>query len=227
MKSITRPAAVVTAALLAAATLAAAPNLLRAQQSAPPADSVAEAPAAATALDDRATLLADLERTRSLFLAAIDGLSEAQWNWRPAPDRWSVGECAEHITRTEAALRGAIAGVASGPVDAEMLAKSHGKVAAIREKLVDRSFKAQAPEPLNPMQAGDVRPAAAIVGDFNFERGRVYELATSADLLGRAAMNPVVGELDLLGWIYFLSGHVERHTLQIEEVKASEGYPAR
>jgi hypothetical protein len=24
-------------------------------------------------------------------------LSEAQWNWKPGQDRWSIGETAEHI----------------------------------------------------------------------------------------------------------------------------------
>lgn len=188
-----------------------------------PALVAADEPAAA---DPRADLLAHMERTRKLFLDSIAGLSEAQWNWKPAPDRWSVGECAEHITRTEAALRGLIAGTLATPTDPALLGKSHGKSASVLATVIDRSSKATAPEPLNPMQAGEVRSRDAIEKDFSFERGRSHELATGADLLGFAAMNPVVGELDVLGWFHFLSGHVERHVLQIEEVKSTAGWPS-
>jgi hypothetical protein len=31
--------------------------------------------------------------------------------------------------------------------------------------------------------------------------------------------------MDLAAFFYFLSGHTERHTKQIEEVKASAGWP--
>lgn len=187
-----------------------------------PALVVAEEPAAA---DPRADLLAHMERTQKLFLDSIAGLTEAQWSWKPAPDKWSVGECAEHITRTEPMLRGLIAKMLSEPTDPAVLEKSHGKVETILTFIVDRSSKVQAPEPLNPMKAGEVRSRAAIERDFPFERGRSYEIASTGDLLGHAMMSPVAEEVDALGWLYFLSGHVERHTLQIEEVKATAGFP--
>ena len=34
---------------------------------------------------------------RKTFLDAIAGLSEAQWKFKPAPDRWSIAEIAEHV----------------------------------------------------------------------------------------------------------------------------------
>lgn len=187
-----------------------------------PALVVAEEPAAA---DPRADLLAHMERTQKLFLDSIAGLTDAQWSWKPAPDKWSVGECAEHITRTEPMLRGLIAKMLSEPTDPAVLEKSHGKVETLLAFIVDRSSKVQAPEPLNPMKAGEVRSRAAIERDFPFERGRSYEIASTGNLLGHAMMSPVAEEVDALGWLYFLSGHVERHTLQIEEVKATAGYP--
>src|SRR6267143_6741901 len=42
-----------------------------------------------------------LQTTRKAFLDATKGLSEAQWNFKQAPDRWSVAECAEHIALAE------------------------------------------------------------------------------------------------------------------------------
>ena len=47
-----------------------------------------------------------LEESGKEFLAAIDGVTEEQWKWKPAPERWSVGETAEHIVLAEALLFG-------------------------------------------------------------------------------------------------------------------------
>src|ERR1041384_1993557 len=52
--------------------------------------------------DERAQVMKWLEESRQQFLAAIDGVNEQQWKWKPAPDRWSVGEVAEHIVLAEA-----------------------------------------------------------------------------------------------------------------------------
>jgi len=172
-------------------------------------------------------VLAHLEKTRGLFLDAIAGLSPEQWAWKPAPDRWSVAECAEHITRTEAFLRNLTAGVVAEPGTPEEVAASHGRSGAILAMIVDRSQRFQAPEPLNPEKQGEMRTREQIVRDFNFERGRTYELAAShPDHEALAKMHPAMQQpLDLAGWLYFLSGHVERHTKQIEEVKATPGFP--
>ena len=46
----------------------------------------------------RQALIEDLNHSRQIFLDAIaDVKTAAQWNYKPAPDRWSVGEVAEHV----------------------------------------------------------------------------------------------------------------------------------
>jgi hypothetical protein len=175
---------------------------------------------------DRAAMLDHLQQSRAAFLESITGLSEAQWNWKSAPDRWSIAECAEHITRTEAFLRELARGAVTTPMPAEGLAKSHGKWSVLLKAVTDRTGKFQAPEPLNPMKQGEARSREQIVRDFDFERGRTYEFTHSiADLTAYAAMHPAAQEVDLLGWLYFLSGHTLRHTAQIAEVKTVAGYP--
>lgn len=53
--------------------------------------------------EERTKVINWLEESRKEFLAAIDGVTEEQWKWKPAPERWSVGETAEHIVLAEAA----------------------------------------------------------------------------------------------------------------------------
>src|SRR5947209_6162535 len=46
---------------------------------------------------ERDRAMSHLHATRKMFLDSVAGLSDTQWNFKPAPERWSVAECAEHI----------------------------------------------------------------------------------------------------------------------------------
>src|SRR5215831_19476437 len=54
--------------------------------------------------EERTKVVNWLEESRKEFLGAIDGVSVEQWKWKPTPERWSVGETAEHIVLAEALL---------------------------------------------------------------------------------------------------------------------------
>src|SRR5215471_6891535 len=47
-----------------------------------------------------------LNQTRTDLINAVQGLSEAQLNFKPAPDRWSVLECVQHIVLASQGLFG-------------------------------------------------------------------------------------------------------------------------
>jgi hypothetical protein len=190
---------------------------------------IVQAPIAAapkTTAADRQALIAELERTQKLFLGSIQGLSEAQWAWKSAPDRWSVAEVAEHITLAEGMLRGLITDqVMKAPAPADMLAKTQGKDALVLKSITDRSKKAQAPEQLVPKHT--FADEAATVTAFRASRAQTLALAKDVgrDLRSYAMNSQVLNELDAYQWVLFLSAHTERHTKQIEEVKATAGFP--
>ena len=50
---------------------------------------------------ERAHLIKLLEDAEKEYLSYVENVSEAQWTWKPGPDRWSVGETAEHIFLAE------------------------------------------------------------------------------------------------------------------------------
>ena len=62
---------------------------------------VAPAAASTAPLDGREKLIAHLEKTWKTLEEETKDLTPEQWNFKPAPDRWSVAECAEHIAVTE------------------------------------------------------------------------------------------------------------------------------
>ncbi|HUP60898.1 MAG TPA: DinB family protein [Thermoanaerobaculia bacterium] len=175
------------------------------------------------AASDRENLLSELARTEARFLTSVEGLSEAQWNFKAAPDRWSIAECAEHIAASEPMIRGMIAEAIKKELTAEM-APSANKDEALMKGLVDRSKKFKAPEPLVPTNRyGSTADALA---SFKKERAETVALASGdTDLRTHGDNHFLAGPLDGQGWFLFLSGHSERHTLQIEEVKADPNFP--
>lgn len=181
------------------------------------------ATAAMAADGDRAALVAQLQRTEARFLKSVEGLSEAQWTFKPAPDRWSIAECAEHISASEPMIRGFASEALKTPLNAEMLPKAK-KDEQILTGIVDRSKKFKAPEPLVPTDRFGSPQAA--VESFRKERAATIQLASgNGDLRALGAEHPFLGPLDAYGFFLFLSAHSERHTLQIEEVKADPNFP--
>jgi DinB superfamily len=171
---------------------------------------------------ERAELVAHLERTGAKFEKSIEGLSEAQWQYKSAPDRWSPAEAAEHIATSEGFIRGMMEPMMKEATPAELLAGARKD--NIDQLVVDRSKKFQAPEPLKP--SNKYKTPAEALAAFRAERAKTIEFVkTGGDFRLHAAQNPAAGPLDGYGWVKFLSGHSERHTLQIEEVKADAGYP--
>lgn len=188
-----------------------APHAMHAPQTAQPA------------AEDRAAAVAHLERTRAMFLKSIDGLTDAQWKFKSAPDRWSIAEVAEHIALSESLILGLVQTKmmqAPGPKPEERLADDR-----ILAGVVDRTSKFQAPEVLKPVNKWATKDALA--KDFNTARDTTVQFVktSTGDLRAHGGPHPVFKMLDVHQWILLIAGHSERHTLQIEEVKTSAGYP--
>ena len=174
---------------------------------------------------DKEKALALLESSKKGVLAATKGLSEAQWNFKPAPDRWSIAECMEHIAAAEDFIRGNITeNVMKAPaVPDRDIAKID---AGILTGVADRTNKVQAPEPLKPTNRFG-SPQAAIKHFVESRATTEDFLKKTADLRGHAVDSPIGGKWDAYEFILLIGAHSERHTKQIEEVKASPGYPVK
>src|SRR5260370_29726540 len=65
--------------------------------------------------DERTYLLDQLEQSKEGVLASISGLTQSQWRFKPAPNVWSVQECAEHIILAEDFIFGGVQQVLKSP----------------------------------------------------------------------------------------------------------------
>jgi hypothetical protein len=174
---------------------------------------------------DRTKVVQYLTSTRDQVLSESAKLSEAQWNFKPGPDRWSVGEVVEHLALAEDFLRSTQQKVVSGPAATpEERAKSQGKDDTIMKAISDRTQKVQAPEPLKP--GTKLGSQADVVKAFRERRGKTLDYATTTkdDLRAHVSESPI-GTVDGYQWLLFIGAHTERHLAQIREVKASPQFP--
>ena len=180
--------------------------------------------AAPISQQDRDTLTRDLQATRTAFLNAIaDVKTEAQWNYKPAPDRWSVAECAAHIIAAEQYFRDNIAAALKAPALPAAQQSTAGD-AVIAKMGRDRSSKFQAPAALEPK--GKVVPKAQAIKEFEATRAKTLDyVRTTRDPLREHGTGTPPQVTTAYQLVLMLSGHTERHTAQLLEVKASSGYP--
>ena len=172
---------------------------------------------------DRDRALQYLENTKQAVLNATAGLSDAQWNFKSAPDRWSIAEVMEHIAAAEDFLMGMVTTqvmkAPARPAGDEVKAIDDMVVA----KVPDRSHKAQA-EPLKPTNRFGSPQASR--KHFTDARAQTETFVkTHDDLREHAIDSPMGKKLDGFEWVLFVAGHSERHTPQINEVKADPNFP--
>lgn len=170
-----------------------------------------------------------VEQTGKGVTEATRGLSAAQWNFKPAEDRWSVAEIVEHMVLVQELVLGPIrAGLAAAPAGDRDYKRVDEFVV---DRFPDRSMRLQAPEPGRP--TGRWKPEEALVR-LDANCGRLVEYVESTPDLRQRAIEALplirisegeLREMDGYQWVLAVAAHTERHTEQIREVQGSERYP--
>lgn len=173
---------------------------------------------------ERAYLLEQLEQSKQAMLASIDGLTDAQWKFKPAPNVWSVEECAEHLILAENYLFTAAQGILKSPEVARPATSNPNVDHTIVMRVKDRSQKATAPEPIVP--SGKYATPSDAAKEFAARRDKSIEYVktTQDDLRTHVGKGPV-GSMDAYQFLLLMAAHSARHTAQIQEVQSNSDYP--
>ena len=163
-----------------------------------------------------------LEQTRDGVVAAVKGLSSAQMKFKPAPDLWSVAEILEHIALAEDDAHNLFEQAMKSP--ASTPDPDAAKVdAIILAKVPDRSRKAQAPPQLVP--TGRWTPSETLDHFLKSRAEDIKLMKSTPDLREHLADSPFGQKWDAYEFLLFGAAHSERHTKQINEVKADPNFP--
>jgi hypothetical protein len=164
-----------------------------------------------------------LESSKKGVLEATKGLTEAQWNFKPGPERWSIAQVMEHIATAEDFIRTMDKEkVMMAPAgDATRDAKKTDE--AVLAMVPDRSNKVQAPEPLQPTNRFGSPDAA--IKHFVESRATTEDFLKNTPGLRAHVADSPLGKLDGYEFILLIAAHSERHTKQILEVKADPNFP--
>jgi hypothetical protein len=168
--------------------------------------------------------LAYLESTKEKVVASTRGLSEAQWNFKAGPDRWSVAQVMEHVAASEDFIRDNL-------VKDKVMVSPAGEPGrdvkkiddAVIANVPDRSHKAQAPEPLLPNNRFG-SPEGSLK-HFLESRAITEQYLKETPGLRDHVMDGPVPKMDGYEFILMIAAHSERHVKQIEEVKADPKFP--
>src|SRR3984885_3677409 len=172
---------------------------------------------------DKANLLETLRKGGSAFLCSTSEVGEAACRLRPAENRWSVLECAEHVAVAEEVMLGLVTGERQarnpeGPKRDDRILRSG----------TDRSTRFDASVQSQPR--GRFSTLAEAVAHFQAVRQRTLRLVEQNGEEQRATEvehpHHVVGVISTYEGLLLMGSNAKRHALQIEEVKNSSAYRA-
>jgi DinB superfamily len=172
---------------------------------------------------EKATLLEALRKGGDSFLCSVAGVDEVACRLRPAENRWSVLECAEHVAVAEEVMLGL--------VTSERKARSPEGVKRddrILRSGTDRSTRFDASDQSQPR--GRFSTLAEAVAHFRTTHARTLRLVelTGENLRATEVTHPhrAVGVISTYECLLLMGTHAQRHALQIEEIKNSLAYRA-
>jgi hypothetical protein len=166
-----------------------------------------------------------LTQTEQGVFDAVKGLSDAQLKFKPSPDRWSVEECVKHIAVTEGALWQMVDANLKQPATPEKRADIKATDDQLLKGIEDRSHKLKAMDALKPENT-PYKTLDEALESFKTNREKLIAWVgiTNDDLRNHVLTLPV-GSFDSYQMLIFIAGHSNRHTQQINEVKADTNFP--
>jgi hypothetical protein len=183
------------------------------------------------------TIIAELDANLAQAESLAGGLSDRQFNWTPAPGRWSIGQNLAHLLSVnEPDVHSLAAAIRSGR-DEAMTGKGpfiYGllfrKFAASQEPPVTRKFKA--PKYFDPPAHLDPAP---VVERYRRVSGELRRLAQEADGLHLACVKTdlsafppplrAIVKMPLGARFELLTAHDRRHIVQAGEVRRHPQFP--
>lgn len=175
--------------------------------------------------EERKSALTLMKDTKADAVKSVKGLSDVQLNYKASPDKWSVKECMYHIAISEKNLWVLLETTMKSPANPEKRSEIKVTDDQFIKMLEDRSSKFKTAEPFEPKNTPYQSLDEAVEA---FKTSRTdhikYMKSTTEDLRNHVVQMPF-GWIDCYQLCLMVAAHSNRHTQQINEVKADPGFP--
>jgi DinB family protein len=165
----------------------------------------------------------ELQSVRTQLLKETEGLSQAQADWRPSEQDWSIGEILHHLFLAE---------VGTGKLTSKLFKDAPQPLPPFPADL--KAFAPVPAPPPGPAKAPEVvypergHPLERLVADLKAarERSRLsLERLATVDPRGLRWRHFTLGEMDLAQFWLLHVRHETDHLGQLRGVKTSKGFP--
>lgn len=176
---------------------------------------------------ERKTAINLMKDTRSEVLKSPRGLSEAQMNFKSAPDKWSVKECMYHIALSEKTLWDMMETSMKSPATPEKRSEIKVTDDQLIKMIEDRTNKVKTIAPLEPVNAPYKSLEEAEDAFKTMRADHIkYMKSTTEDMRDHMVTMPF-GSIDCYQLCLMIAAHSNRHMQQMEEVKADPKFPKK
>ena len=174
--------------------------------------------------EEREKAVMKLTETHENMMNTLDGLSEAQLNFKSSPEAWSIAECVEHLTISENTFSEMLQGTLAAAPDESMRANVTMSDDEIYAMISSREKKVTTSEPFEP--SGKFGTHEETLTALTAKRTEHIEyLSTTEDDFRNHFKEMPFGTIDAYQMVLFMAGHTERHTKQMQEVKDHADFP--
>ena len=177
-------------------------------------------------------LVAELQAITEDTMKVFGNLSPAQLNWKPSAEQWSVGQCFEHLIKTNRGFFRSLEGAARGGRKSslwERVSPLSGLFGRVLVGTMSSQRKFKAPRGLKPTSS-DVD--AGVVGEFAGQQdeltGLMRAAVAGADLRRTVVTSPIAGFVtySMFDACRMVVAHNRRHFAQAQRVTEAQGFPA-
>lgn len=173
---------------------------------------------------EKSTAINYLKQSQSELLIAVKDLTDAQLNYKPSDDVWSIAETMEHVAISEKNIFGIVETTLKTDPDPSKRSEVSMSDEQLLAVITSRDQKVKTRPEFEPSDSfGSFQGS---LDAFNAKRKSNIQFVkkTKEDLRDRYFDLPF-GKVDAYQVILFMSGHTQRHMKQIVELINSEDFP--
>jgi hypothetical protein len=174
---------------------------------------------------ERRFLIEELKNSKAAVQKSIKDLSEEQLNFKISSAKWSIRECLQHIALAENNLWNIAAGTLKKQANPDKKTEIKVNDQDVLNMVSMGGKKLQAPENFQPIKAQWKTSEEALDAFKNSRNDLIKYVKTSTDDMRSYVLQMPVGYIDAYQMLLYIAAHTQRHTRQIEEIKANPAFP--